>query len=66
MSMTSFWNVFLVKLEHITYLFLVFTVDFEQLNAAEIELLMWNCSENCLKRTLIRPKQGVCFRRCTL
>ena len=33
MSMTSFWYVFIVKLEHISHLFLVFTVNFEQLDA---------------------------------
>ena len=33
MLMTLFWYVFIVKLEYITHLFLVFTVDFDQLNA---------------------------------
>ena len=33
MSMTSFWYVVIVKLEHISHLFLVFTVDFEQIDA---------------------------------
>ena len=33
MSMTLFWYVFIVKLEHILHLFLVFIVDFEQLDA---------------------------------
>ena len=33
MSITSFWYVFIVKLEHISYLFLVFAVNFEQLDA---------------------------------
>ena len=33
MSMTSFWYVVIVKLEHISHLFLVFTVNFEQLDA---------------------------------
>ena len=33
MSMTSFWYVFIVKLEYITHNFLVFTVDFEQVDA---------------------------------
>ena len=33
MSMTFFWYVFIVKLERILHLFLVFTVDFEQLDA---------------------------------
>ena len=33
MSMTSFWYVFIVKLEHITHLFLAFTIDFQQLHA---------------------------------
>ena len=33
MSMTSFWYVVIVKLEHISHLFLVFTVDFRQLYA---------------------------------
>ena len=33
MSMTSFWFVVIVKLEHTLHLFLVFTVKFEQLDA---------------------------------
>ena len=33
MSMTSFWYVVIVKLEHNSHLFLVFTVNFEQLDA---------------------------------
>ena len=33
MLMTSFWYVVIVKLEHISHLFLVFTVDFEQIDA---------------------------------
>ena len=33
MSMTSFWYIVIVKLEHISHLFLVFTVKFEQLDA---------------------------------
>ena len=33
MSMTSFWYLFIVKLEYISHLFLVFTVDYEQLDA---------------------------------
>ena len=33
MSMTSFWYVFNVKLEHISHLFLVFIVDFERSDA---------------------------------
>ena len=33
MSMISFWYVVIVKLEHISHLFLVFTVKFEQLDA---------------------------------
>ena len=33
MLMTSFWYVVIVELEHISHLFLVFTVDFEQLDA---------------------------------
>ena len=40
MSITSFWYVFIVKLEHISHLFLVFTVDFEQLDAC------WNWTIN--------------------
>ena len=32
MSMTSFWCDFIVKLEHISHLFLLFTADFEQLD----------------------------------
>ena len=32
MSITSFWYVVTVKLEHISHLFLVFPVNFEQLN----------------------------------
>ena len=34
MSMTSFWYVVIVKLEHISHLFLLFTVMFEQLDAS--------------------------------
>ena len=34
MSMTSFWYVVIVKLEHISHLFLLFTVTFEQLDAS--------------------------------
>ena len=49
MSMTSFWLLY-CYLKHILHLFLVFTVDFEQL-VAEIELIMCNCREKCLKRT---------------
>ena len=33
MAMTSFWYVFILKLEYITHLFLVFTVDVEQSDA---------------------------------
>ena len=33
MSMASLWYLFIVKSEHISHLFLVFTVDFEQLDA---------------------------------
>ena len=33
MLMTLFWYVFIVKLEYITHLFLVLTVDFDQLDA---------------------------------
>ena len=33
MSMKSSWYVFIVKLEHISHLLLVFTDDFEQLDA---------------------------------
>ena len=33
MSMTSFWYVFIVKLEHISHLFLVFAVNCEQVDA---------------------------------
>ena len=32
MSMTTFWRVFIVKLEHHSHLFLLFTADFEQLD----------------------------------
>ena len=32
MSMTSFWYVVIVNLENILHLFLVFTVNFEQLD----------------------------------
>ena len=64
MSVMSF-GVFIVKLEHISHLFLVFTVDFEQLGACW-NWTMCNCSENCPKRTPTRPKQYVPFRRCPL
>ena len=33
MSVKSFWYVFIVKLEHISHLLLVFTADFEYLDA---------------------------------
>ena len=33
MSMRSFWYDFIVKLKHISHLFLVFTANFEQLGA---------------------------------
>ena len=33
MSMTSFWYVVIVKLEHISHVFLVFIVNFGQLDA---------------------------------
>ena len=33
MSMALFWYVVIVKLEHISHFFLVFTVNFEQLDA---------------------------------
>ena len=33
MSMRSLWYVAIVKLEHISHLFLVFTVKFERLDA---------------------------------
>ena len=32
MSTTSFWYIVIVKLEHISHLFLLFTVNFEQLD----------------------------------
>ena len=40
MSMTSFWYVFIVKLEYITHYFLVYTVDVEQVDAC------WNWTIN--------------------
>ena len=55
MSMTYF-GVFIVRLEHILHLSLVFPVDFEQKMLAKIELLMCNCSENYLKRAPTAPK----------
>ena len=39
-STTSFWCIFTVKLEHISYLFLLFTADFEQLDPC------WNWTIN--------------------
>ena len=30
---------------------------------AEIEVIMCNCRENCLKRTSTGPREGVRFRR---
>ena len=63
MSMTSFWCVFIVKLKHSSHLFLVFTVDFEQLEACWNWTINLYCSENCLKWTPIGSKQGVRFRR---
>ena len=33
MSMTSFWYVVIVRIEHISHLFLMFTLNFEQLDA---------------------------------
>ena len=32
MPLTSFWYVVIVKLEHISHLFVAFTVNFEQLD----------------------------------
>ena len=67
MSMTSFRYVFIVKLEHISQLFLVFTVNFEQLDACWNWIIHVHCSETYLKRTPISgTKQGVPFRRCSL
>ena len=66
MSMTSFWYVVIVKLEHISHLFLLFTVTFEQLDASWKWIINVHCSENCLKRTPKEPRQGVRFRRCPL
>ena len=70
MLMTPFWCVFTVKLKPIQYLwlkpilhvFLVFTVDFEQLEACWNWTINVHCSENCLKWTPIGSKQGVRFR----
>ena len=33
MAMTSFWYVFIAKLEYISHLFQLFTVNFEKLHA---------------------------------
>ena len=66
MSMTSFWYVVIVNLENILHLFLVFTVNFEQLDPCWNWIINVHCSENCLKRTPIDPKQGAGFRRCPL
>ena len=66
MSMTSFWCDFIVKLEHISHLFLLFTADFEQLDPC------WNWTINVQlqwklsKADTLGPKQGVCFRKCPL
>ena len=60
MSMTSFWYVFIVKLEHISHLFLVFTVKFEQLNACSNWIINMYCSENCLKWKPTGSKQTGC------
>ena len=49
------FGVFIINLEDISHFFLVFAVDFEKL-VAETELLMCNCSENCLKQTHTGPK----------
>ena len=66
MSMTWFWYIVIVKLEDISHFFLVFTVSFEQLDACWNWIINALCSENCLKRTPIGPKQGVRFRSCPL
>ena len=58
-SMTLFWYVFIDKLEHLSYLCLVFTVYFEQLDASWNWTINVHCIENCLKRTPIEPKQVV-------
>ena len=63
MSMTSFWCLYYQIRTYFTP-FLVFTVDFEQYMLTEIELLMCNSSENCLKQTTAGPKQGIRFRWC--
>ena len=65
-SMTSFCSVVIVKLEHISHLFLVFTVNFEQIDACWNRVNNVHCSENSLNRTAIGPKQGAHFRRCPL
>ena len=66
MPMTSFWYVVIVKLEHISHLFVAFTVNFEQLDACWNWIVNLHCSENWLKRTPLGPKQGIGFRRCPL
>ena len=66
MSMTSFWCVFIVKLEHISHLFLLFIADFEQLDP------YWNWTINVQlewklsKAETYKTKTGFCFRRCPL
>ena len=62
MSMTSFWYVVIVELEHISHLFPVFTVKFWQLDACWNWIINTHCSENCPKRTPKGPRQGVRFR----
>ena len=62
------FSFFIVNVKHISHLFLMFTVDFEQFVAC------WNWTNNVqlqgklprLKWTPTWPKQGVRFRRCAL
>ena len=44
MSMTSFWYVVIVKLEHISHFFIVFTTKFEQLYADWNWIINMHCS----------------------
>ena len=66
--MTSFWCVFIVKLGHISYLFLLFTADFEQLDSCwnwtinvEMQLKLFK-TDTCRTKSRLSALEGVHFR----
>ena len=64
MSVISLWCLYCWLRTYFTPFFWCLLLTLNNYLMAEIELLMCNCNEDCLKRTPTGPKQGTCCRKC--